>query len=218
MSKNNVTISLKEAAELFTQLGFNAVNVSKWNAERFNEKLKKMSKIIDDPDEIDPSVITDKKVRKLFDTIAASMKAGGSVEVVEVESSETEEKPAKAEKKAPAALADDDDDAPAKPAKAAAKPAKEEKPAKQPAKPAAKPAKSSKPAAKSEPAAVDKFGSREGSGGAKINAVLTKKPQTTDEIVKASGVLKATVQEHLWKLRSVKKVIDRNDDGWFIKK
>jgi hypothetical protein len=204
-------ITLANAVALFAALNFE--DCDKWSAERFNVKFTKLGAMLADPEKAKkitkPEDIEDKKIRGLFKSITAELEEGGSVTIDEGDEEEAEEKPsakpAKASKAAPAA--EEEEEAPAKPVKG--------KPA-----PAAKPAaKASKPAAKlSTGEGKDKFGSRIGSGAAAINAALLKTPQTTDEIVKKSKCLKSTVQERLWKLSSVDKVVVKTADGWALKK
>lgn len=195
-------VTIQAAQALFIALGFGTAN--KWNAERLSEKFTKMAKIIDKPDELNPDIITDATARKTFDAVAKALRKGEAVEIVEADEPETPAEKAPAAK--PAAK-------PAKPAPTA-KPAPAAKPVKQPAKPA--PAKAEKAPA-TKPAGKDRWGSRLGTSAAKINAAIGKRPKTTEDIVAETGVLKATVQERLWKLRAIDKVIDKNEKGWFVK-
>lgn len=212
---------------MFIALGF--ASASKWDTERLNTKLQKLTTIIDDPDEVDPKTIKDPEARALFDKIAAATKKKDAIVLEDEASEEPEEKPSKkpSKKSEPAPEADEDegeaeadeDDAEepeAKPAKKSdAKPSKKSEP-----KSEEKPAK--KPAPKADTTEKDKWGARMGSSRQLINsAVMTaskKNPKTTDAIVEETGVGKATVQEHLWKLRAVDKKIDRNESGWFLLK
>jgi hypothetical protein len=165
-------ITMAQAIALFTGLGF--ATADKWNAERMNLKLDKLSKIIDDPDEVDPAVIEDKATRKLFDKIKAEFKDDGKVTVEEEEAEKpaakeeaAEEKPAKKK----SSLADDDDEAPAKADKKADKAEKSEKPAK---------------VKKAAGGKKDEHGFREGSAISRIAAAMTNKPQSHGEIMKSA--------------------------------
>lgn len=91
-----------------------------------------------------------------------------------------------------------------KPAAKEEKSEKSEKPAK--AEKSEKSAKAEKtPKAEKKEAAVDKFGNREGSQAAKINAQLKKSYTSEEDIAKGAGVTVARVRGHLKWLISNKK-------------
>jgi hypothetical protein len=103
-------------------------------------------------------------------------------------------------------IEDDEEEAPAK---------GKGKGGKKDAKPAAKKeAKKAKPA--KEEAKVDKFGSREGTNNAKINAALTGKPQKMADIVKKAG-LEGTYYNHLNKMVEAGHFV-KSDEGYALKK
>lgn len=225
---------------LFVELGFEPA--SKWDVVRCNEKLTKLLEVIDDPAQVSADMLTTDESKQLFKEIKSAKKNGKPV-IVEGEAEE--EAPAAApKKKLAAALGDDDDEAPAaKPAKKApaaaedddeapaAKPAKKgaaAKPAAKPAKeaaaeddeaPAAKPAKK-KPATERTRGSGKKnaFGAFLNSNAGKVDACLTKKPQSAKVIAEECGVPFSTANYRLWSLAKDKQIGHKPREGYFLKK
>ncbi len=238
-------IKLSDAAAVFAGLGFQtAVN---WNAERMQIKLDKIATIIDDENEVDPSIIAEKGVRKLFDSMKEAMLAKKKVVVIDdsaeveddSEETATKAKPEKKEKKSKKAKSEEDsDEGKNEPDEAPSEDAEEEAPKK---KKAAKeeeseddesddeddsedteaPAKKKKKAGKASKSASakDKFGLREGTAISKIALALTSKSQTQGALTKAAK-LSGTNYEALAKLveKKIAVLVDEDGKAWKLRK
>jgi hypothetical protein len=83
-------------------------------------------------------------------------------------------------------------------------------------KPTSKPAKAETPKTEKAEVARDRFGCREGSQSATINAALTSKPQASTAIAEATGLNSARVRAHL-KYLVAKELIAETDEGFALK-
>ncbi len=192
-------ISRTSAIAIFVALGFKTAD--KWDDDRFNKRLSQMADNVDD-DAI--KGIEDEGTRKELKGI---LKALENSETVEIEA-EAKKKPAaesdetetpKAKTKAPAE--DDETETPAPKKKDAGKVAEEKvksstkktEDADEPEAP-----KKKKVVAKStkEEPAKDKYGNREGSQAANINAQLAKKWTPVADVAKATTLSEARVRSH----------------------
>ena len=190
-------ISKINAIALFTALGFQTA--SKWDEARLLKKLTEL------PEQVDGETkLEDENVQKLLDGV---IKAKGKVELVD---EPAENSPSKKEEDEEAAPAKKSDKASKKPAPA--KEEDEEAPApKQDAKKSA-PAKGAEAPAKKAAPEVDKFGCRVNSQAGAIDAVLSKKWQTLEEIAKDTKLGVPRVKAHVRFLAN-KKLVEFTDKG-----
>lgn len=193
MSKNT-TITRSAAIAIFVALNFKTAD--KWPDDRLN---KRISQLADNVDADAVNSIDDATVKADLKNVLKSLEAGDTVTVA-VEETAKKEKLAKAEKPA-------SEEAPAEKPKKAAKAEQE------PAEPAKKekPAKAEKPKASKEEPAKDKWGNREGSQAAQINAQLSKKWATVEAVAEATKLSAARVRSH-FKYLEGKKLIELSDE------
>jgi len=185
--KEIMTLTREQAVKLLVAMGFKTAG--KWNTERIQKKVDSFVELAGEEE----VVINNEKMQIRFKRIIKALKNGKTVviddnaEVTDEQTDETtatkpsKKKKVKKAKKAKKADADEDedgdidtDDAPEKKAK-----------------------KAKKEKTESKSKEKDAFQCRVGTGAAAINAVLTKKPQSIEKIVEASGMTKARVSGHL---------------------
>lgn len=198
------------AIELFQELGFKTAN--KWDDARLQQKLDKIGDAVDSS-----TAVESETAKETLAGVLKSIEAGkkivldGGKKAKKVEAEEAaEEAPAEdteasktektAEKKTKKAEAEE---APAPKSEKKAKAEKVE---------ASKPEKKEKKA-KAPSGAVDACGCREGSQAAQINAAVTKKVQTLDEIAAACGLPMSRVKLHL-KAMVAKGKMEQSDKGF----
>lgn len=162
-------ITRTAAVALFVALGFKLAD--KWDNDRLSSKLSKVHENVGDDD---INAIADEAVKKDAKAVVTALNAKEAVEIIDDAKAEKPAKEGKGEK------ADADSNTGAKDEK----PAKSEKKDKAPK------------AAKSD-VKRDKFGNREGSQAAQINAQLAKKWTGEDDIAKGAGTNVARVRGHL---------------------
>lgn len=184
-----MTITRVSAIAIFVALGFKTAD--KWDTDRINKRL---SQIADQVDDDAVKGVEDDDTRKSLQSVLKALGAGETVELEAEKKAKTEDEPEKPKaKKAKAEPAAEEGDEPEKPkSKAKAEPEGDDEDDKPKAK--AKAEKSEKKA-KAEPA-KDKFGNREGSQAANINAALAKKWTTVAEVAKATKLSEARVRSH----------------------
>lgn len=178
-------ITRTAAVALFVALGFKLAD--KWDNDRLSSKLSKVHENVGDDD---INAIADEAVKKDAKAVVAALNAKEAVEITDDGKAEKPAKEGKSEKPAKA----DKKEKPAKEGKSEADSnAGEGKPE--------KPAKSEKKDKGEKPAKSDvkrdKFGNREGSQAAQINAQLAKKWTGEDDIAKGAGTNVARVRGHL---------------------
>ena len=169
------SITKTRAIKIFEALGFKTA--CNWDAARLQKKIENLPNLVE-------GAKLDDKTQKRINVVLKALKDGRKVAVVDVEDAAADKKRGKAV----------EDAAQRESGRKAEKKAKDRKvEVKEDDKPDAKPKTKKKTkkvvtTASKEKKDVDKFGARPGSIKAAINAVLTKKPKTMEQLLKDAKV------------------------------
>lgn len=191
-------ITKTNAIALFVELGF--ANSTNWDIAKLTTKINQIADKVD----ADQDMKTDEGT-KLLKQVFDSSESGEKIEVTEDEAAapapkakKADKAPAKAEnpakkgKSTPAPVEDEEEEETPAPKAKKGKPApvEDEEEAEDDDKPAKK-AKESKSEGK------DRFGNRANSQAGQINAAMSKKLQTVEQIASATGLSGARVRSHM---------------------
>ena len=201
---------------LFVELGF--ANATNWDTAKLTTKINQIADKVDADQDMKTYEGT-----KLLKQVFGASESGEKIEVTEEEapkSKKADKSPAKAEKPAkkdkPAPADEEEDEAPApkakkgKPAPVEDEEESEEEESEAPKGKSKKPAPApeadeeteddEKPAKKvkaSKSEGKDRFGNRVASQAGQINAAMSKKIQTVEQIAEATGLSEARVRSHM---------------------
>lgn len=186
-----MNITKTNATLLFVELGF--ANATNWDTAKLTTKINQVA----DKVGADQDMKTDEGTKLLKQVLEAS-ESGTKIVVTEDEEAPKSKKAEKPAKKAAKPAADEDDEEEEAPAPKSKKgkpaaPAKEEDEEDE-SDDDEKPAKKAK-ASKSE--GKDRFGNRVNSQAGQINAAMSKKIQTVEQIAEATGLSEARVRSHM---------------------
>lgn len=222
---------------VYLALGQDPARVNTWDLARCNQKLEQLLEIIDDPKQVSPTDFDDAPgALKSFNAIKAAHDDGEKITVVADEPTEATPAPAAKKVVKPKPEAEEAPaETPAEPAPAAAKKNGKAKKAAAPvaAKPTPAAKKNGKAVEKPAPAAKDttetvsrprgsgkqsQFGAFLNTSNGKVDAALSKKLQTIDELAEKTGVKPSTVNYRLWVLARDKKIVHVKREGYGLKK
>lgn len=216
-----VKVIRADLLSLLESLGYK--NVAKWKDSKIKTTVEELGQR-DDLEEVVEEL--DENGQELLEDLLSSVEDGKPIEIVDgkkkkpaaVEEAEEEEEEEADEEEAEEEEeeeeeSEEEEEEEEKPKKKGAKDMKKKpsKPEKQEKKPAKKPA-----AEKKEAVEKDRFGMRLGTRAARINAVLSAKPQTIKEIQKAAKYNKS-IHGHMKKLEELGFVAN-TDKGWKVVK
>lgn len=200
---------------LFVELGF--ANATNWDTAKLTTKINQIADKVD----VDHDMKTDEGTKLLKQVFEAS-ESGEKIEVTEEapKSKKADKTPAKAEKpakKGKPAPADEDeeeaeDEEEVDEEETPAPKGKSKKPA--PAPEADEDEDDEKPAKKAKSEGKDRFGNRVNSQAGQINAAMSKKLQTVDQIAEATGLSEARVRSHMQYLIGKKLAEHVEDKGY----
>lgn len=225
-------ITRTQANEVLAAMGWNTAN--KWTDSKVLARLEKVAAL----SETD-STVGDPEVNKIIRAMAEAHENGEAIEIGEAEAPAKKSKGKKAPaKKAPAKkkskrkappveeeeededepdLDDEEEDEEDEEDEEEAPPPPPRKKGKGKKTAPAKKEKSTEPKAKKAAAEKDKWGNRVGSQAAVINAVVSRKSKSVDEMVEETGLGKARVQGHMNYLLK-RDLIEKTSKGYRAKK
>ena len=193
--KKVMQITRERALKLFSY--FNYKTAGKWSSKRMEGKLAKL------PESVDISLVKNSRVEAILKDIANA----SSVEVITADKKKDKTETKSTKKKATKKTTAEPVSKKKKTKKTASKKTGKKKKSRFSKKKQTKGAKGKTTSAK-----IDQFGSREGSNGAVLNACLSKKAKTMQQLMKESK-LKSTCYNHLAKL--IKNgFVEKTDKGY----